>query len=64
MHSTSEILKGLDCLADVQHKCQECPFNPHPGMDWPYGCIKGQSEIVREAKETIVKQTTRGDWRG
>lgn len=48
-----KIIEALECLTTKQHKCVGCPFNPHPGMDWPYGCGRGQAEVVREAKERL-----------
>jgi len=49
-HTLSQIFQGLDCLVSKQHHCAGCPFNPHPGMEWPYGCIKGQTDIVEETR--------------
>lgn len=48
-----EIIHGLDCFTTHQHDCLSCPANPHPGMGWPYGCIKGQRDIVEEAKKLL-----------
>ena len=48
-----EIIEGLDCFTTHQHKCLSCPANPHHGMSWPYGCIKGQADIVGEAKKLL-----------
>ena len=45
-----KIIEGLECLTTKQHKCAGCPFNPHPGMDWPYGCGRGQVVAVRAAQ--------------
>lgn len=54
MHNAEEISKWLGCLITSQHPCEAgCPFNPHPGMMWPYGCIKGQRDIVEEAREML-----------
>ena len=53
MHSTEEIVKGLGCLTTKQHHCEGCPFNPHPGREWVYGCMKGQADIVAEAREIL-----------
>lgn len=53
MHSIQQILDGLKCFTNNQHHCLECPFNPHPGMLWPYGCNKGQSDIIDEAEALI-----------
>ena len=50
-----QIIEGLECLVTKQHKCEGCPFNPHPGMDWPYGCGRGQGDAVKAAKRTILK---------
>ncbi|MBQ3326523.1 MAG: hypothetical protein IJG86_01895 [Clostridia bacterium] len=53
MHSPEEISEGLGCLTTHKHPCAGCPFNPYPGRDWPYGCIKGQADIVDEARELL-----------
>ena len=50
-----QIIEGLECLVTKQHKCEGCPFNPHPGMDWPYGCGRGQGDAVRAAKEALER---------
>ena len=50
-----DIIDGLNCLVTKQHRCLECPFNPHPGMDWPYGCVRGQQDAVKAAKDVLMK---------
>jgi len=47
------IIEGLECLTTKQHKCEGCPFNPVPGRAWPYGCGKGQTVMVKAAKEWL-----------
>lgn len=61
-HTIHEILVALDCLPAKQHKCAECPFNPHPGMEWPYGCTKGQHDIVREIKMALFYSERAVEW--
>ena len=41
------LIKSLDCLTTKVHHCEGCIFNPHKGMEWPYGCDRGQIEMVR-----------------
>jgi len=53
MHKTAEIIEALGCFTTHQHSCAGCPFNPHPGRDWIYGCIKGQNDIVAEARSAL-----------
>ena len=53
VHTLEEIIEGLNCFKTCQHKCLDCPFNPRPGMLWPYGCIKGQIDIATEAQERL-----------
>lgn len=53
MPDLQQIIDGLNCFTTHQHKCLECPFNPHPGLDWPYGCIKGQGDIVEAARKAL-----------
>ena len=53
MSEVQKIIDGLNCFTTNQHPCVVCPFNPHPGMKWPYGCIRGQSDIVKEAQEAL-----------
>ena len=56
MSEVQQIIDGLGCLTTHQHTgCLSCPFNPHPGMVWVYGCIKGQSDIVDAAREALRK---------
>lgn len=50
-----QIIEGLECLVTKQHKCEGCPFNPHPGMDWPYGCGKGQAVMVKAARKALER---------
>ena len=61
-HTLSQIFQGLDCLVSKQHHCAGCPFNPHPGMEWPYGCIKGQTDIVEEVKEAFTYTAAGFHW--
>lgn len=44
-----QVIEALPCLASTQRNCIGCGYNPRPGMKWPYGCIKGQSDIVEDA---------------
>lgn len=60
VHTLEEIIEGLNCFKTCQHKCLDCPFNPHPGMPWPYGCIKGQNDIATEAQERLRATTPGG----
>ena len=53
MPGLQKIIDGLACLTTHQHPCRDCPWNPHPGMDWVYGCIKGQGDIVEAAQEAL-----------
>ena len=50
-----QIIEGLECLVTKQHRCGACPFNPHPGMDWPYGCGKGQGDVARAARKALER---------
>lgn len=61
-HTIDQIFKGLDCLTSKQHRCADCPFNPHPGMEWPYGCAKGQNDIVSEVKEAFTHTAAAFHW--
>ena len=60
VHTLEETIKGLNCFKSFQHQCQDCAFNPRPGMAWPYGCIKGQTDIATEAQERL-KATEPGE---
>ena len=64
MPDPERVIAALPCLAAVLHDCLKCPYNPHPGMNWPYGCIKGQGDIVQDAIELIRQQgqRRRGYW--
>ena len=53
MPTIQETIEGLECLVTNQHRCAGCPFNPRPGMEWVYGCGKGQKDIVDAAKERL-----------
>lgn len=55
MPDVQKVLEALPCLASVQHDCLKCSYNPHPGMPWPYGCIKGQGDIVQDAAELLER---------
>ena len=48
-----EIIEGLECLMTKQKPCAGCTFNPRPGMMWPYGCGKGERDIVKAAQERL-----------
>lgn len=52
-----QIIEGLNCFKTNQHPCAACPWNPHPGMAWPYGCIKGQIDVIEAAQEQLIKET-------
>jgi len=60
------IIDGLGCFTTRQHPCRECAFNPAPGMSWPYGCDKGQRDIVDAARRalTALDSFIRTDWGG
>lgn len=47
------LIDGLECFKTKNHPCRGCWFNPHPGMDWPYGCIRGQYDIVEAAQAAL-----------
>lgn len=53
-HGLEEIIEALNCFKTRQPKCGDCKFNPAPGQNWPYGCIRGQGEIA-EAVQTILR---------
>lgn len=53
MCEINEVVDGLHCLVSVHHNCIGCKYNPHPGLKWPYGCIKGQNDIVEDAIRLI-----------
>jgi len=55
MAGVQQIIDWLDCMTTHQHKCLSCPFNPHPGIMWPYGCIRGQNDILDAAREILRK---------
>jgi len=60
------IIDGLGCFTTRQHPCQTCAFNPAPGMSWPYGCDRGQRDIVDAARRalTALDSFIRTDWGG
>ena len=51
--NSQQIIDALDCFKTKQPKCGECPFNPRPGRVWPYGCIRGQGEVIAAAQEAL-----------
>ena len=53
MPDLQQIIEALECFTTNQHSCMKCPFNPHPGMEWIYGCIKGQNDIVEAAQKAL-----------
>lgn len=55
MIDVNAVIDKLDCLTTNQHFCEECTYNPHPGMNWPYGCIAGQRKIVADAREILAQ---------
>ena len=64
MHTAEEISEGLGCLVTYQHtNCLTCPFNPHPGREWVYGCAKGQRDIVEEARKLLERVTPKPPFR-
>lgn len=56
MADVNEVIEWLGCLATNQHKCEGCPYNPHPGMGWIYGCMAGQGKIVDDARKLLKEQ--------
>lgn len=47
MPTIRELIEALPCLTSKQHsKCRGCPFNPHPGAEWVYGCWRGQNDML------------------
>lgn len=56
MADVNEVIAWLGCLMTKQHKCAGCPYNPHPGMDWVYGCMAGQGKIVEDARKLLTHQ--------
>jgi len=53
MPTIKELIDALPCLTSYQHKCLGCAFNPHPGMEWVYGCRKGQNDMIAAAREAL-----------
>ena len=53
MPEVQQIIDGLGCFTTHLHHCRDCPFNPHPGREWLYGCIKGQTDIVEAARALL-----------
>ena len=49
------VSKALECLLHKQD-CGTCEWNPRPGATWPYGCVKGQSDIVHTAQEMLEEE--------
>lgn len=61
-HTIPEIIEGLNCLTVKQHHCAGCPYNPKPGQEWAYGCIRGQGEIIAEAQEALREAENEGPY--
>ena len=55
MADIQQIIDALGCFTTSQHSCTGYPFNPHPGKEWAYGCIRGQNDIVKAARATLKK---------
>ena len=54
MPTIQQIIDTLPCLTSKQHKiCPTCPFNPYPGREWVYGCLKGQNDVIAAAREAL-----------
>ena len=53
MPDVSDVIEALGCLTTKQHKCGNCKYNPHPGMNWIYGCMAGQNNIVEDARKLL-----------
>ena len=53
MQNIRAIIEGLNCFTTYQHKCTGCPYNPTPGRQWVYGCIKGQNDIIQAAQDAL-----------
>ena len=60
MPTIQQVIDGLECFKTNQHRCKDCQWNPHPGMPWPYGCIKGQRDIIDAAQEALREEERRG----
>jgi hypothetical protein len=64
MRTTEEIVRGLECFRTKQKPCDGCPFNPLGGMEWPYGCGRGEAEIAEAAQEALRgAKAVRPTWR-
>ena len=61
MPGVQQIIEWLGCLTTHQHRCRGCPFNPYPGREWIYGCIKGQADIVEAARDALRKYQEASD---
>ena len=48
MSKLDDIITVLPCLALNKHNCGGCPYNPKLDRNWPYGCVRGQEQLVRD----------------
>ena len=57
MPEIQQIIDSLNCFTTRQHSCAGCPYNPSDDKEreHPYGCIRGQNEMIRAAQEARGK---------
>lgn len=47
------IIDAVGCFETKQKPCEHCAFNPAPGTHWPYGCHKGERDIIEAVRGTL-----------
>ena len=53
MADVSDVIAALECFETKHKPCARCPFNPAPGMQWAYGCQRGERDIAEAARELL-----------
>ena len=48
MADVSDVIAALECFETKHKPCARCPFNPAPGMQWAYGCQRGERDIAEK----------------
>lgn len=66
MKNPSDVITAVPCLALNIHPCSKCAYNPKPDRTWPYGCVKGQTDLVKDILELLKEAYTErgGDGEG
>lgn len=58
MTKSETLQKYLTCFTSYGdlELCKDCPYNPHPGKIWEFGCAHGQDRMTEDAIKFLKEQ--------